>query len=232
MALSRAIIKICGINDEPGLDAALDAGVDMLGFVFCERSPRHLSLTQAAGLASRMGSRADRVALTVDADDATLESVVAAARPDVLQLHGHETPARITAIKRRFGLPVMRAIPIGSASDLAHVAAFDAVADLLLFDAPARSATIRPGGNGATFDWSLLRGVTTRNPWLLAGGLNAANVAAALAITGANGVDVSSGVERAPGLKHSGLIAAFVAAARGAHIEHAAPAASCAAVSP
>ena len=207
-------IKICGINDAQGLDAALDAGADMVGLVFFERSPRHLSLAQAEALASRMGARTRRVALTVDADDATLDGIVAAARPDILQLHGTETPERVAGVRRRFGLPVMRALSIGSAADLSRVPAFDAVADLLLFDAPAPIAAARPGGNGASFDWSLLRGLATRAPWLLAGGLHPGNVAAALAATGADGVDVSSGVERAPGLKDGGLIAAFVAAAR------------------
>ena len=186
----------------------------MIGFVFFEKSPRHLSIERVEALASRMGSRARRVALTVDADDATLEGIVTAARPDILQLHGSETPARVAAVRRRFGLPVMRALSIGSAADLARIPAFDAVADLLLFDAPAPIAAARPGGNGASFDWSLLRGLATRAPWLLAGGLHPGNVLAALAATGADGIDVSSGVEHAPGLKDVGLIAAFVAAAR------------------
>ena len=186
----------------------------MIGFVFFERSPRHLSLEGAEALAARMGLRARRVALTVDADDSTLDEIVAAGRPDILQLHGTESPERVAAVQRRFGLPVMRALSIGSAADLARIPAFDAMADLLLFDAPAPVAAARPGGNGASFDWSLLRGLATRAPWLLAGGLNPGNVAAALAATGANGVDVSSGVELAPGLKDPRLIAAFAAAAR------------------
>ena len=186
----------------------------MIGFVFFERSPRHLSIERAQALAARAGSRARRVALTVDSDDATLDGIVASVRPDILQLHGKETPARVEAVQRRFGLPVMRALSIGSAADLARVAAYDAVADLLLFDAPAPREAERPGGNGASFDWSLLHGLATRAPWLLAGGLHEGNVATALAATGASGVDVSSGVERAPGLKDARLIAAFIAAAR------------------
>lgn len=208
------IVKICGIKETSGLDAALAAGADMIGLVFFERSPRHVSLETAEVLAARMGSRARRVALTVDADDPTLEAIVAAARPDILQLHGAETPARVLAVRHRFGLPVMRALSIGSQADRARVAAFDAVADLLLFDAPVAPSAARPGGNGATFDWSLLCGLAPRVPWLLAGGLHAGNVAAALAATGADGIDVSSGVERAPGVKDAALIAAFVAAAR------------------
>ncbi len=212
--MSHTLVKICGINEPTALDAALCAGVDMIGFVFHERSPRHVSLERAGALASRMGSRARRVALTVDADDSTLERIVAAARPDVLQLHGGETPLRIVALQRRFGLPVMRALSIGSTLDLTRIPAFDAVADFLLFDAPAPSAASRPGGNGSAFDWSLLHDLVVRRPWLLAGGLHAGNVAAALAATSADGIDVSSGVERSPGVKDGELIAAFVAAAR------------------
>lgn len=222
--MSHPFIKICGISEPTTLDAALCAGADMIGFVFHERSPRHISLERAEALASRMASRARRVALTVDADDPTLERIVAAARPDILQLHGGETPARIVALKRRFGLPVMRALSVGSALDLAHVSAFDAVADFLLFDAPAPRAASRPGGNGAAFDWSLLQDLAVRRPWLLAGGLHAGNVAAALAATSADGVDVSSGVEQSPGVKDCELIAAFAAAARAAPTSRPGPA--------
>ena len=204
----------------------------MVGFVFFERSPRHLSLQRADALAARTGSRARRVALTVDADDATLDAIVAAAHPDILQLHGRETPSRVAAVKRRFGLPVMRALSIASPADLDRAAAFEAVADLLLFDAPAPAAASRPGGNGEIFDWSLLRGLASRVPWLLAGGLHAGNVAAAVAAAGADGVDVSSGVERAPGVKDTRLIAAFVVAARGPTMGYAVPAASGADASP
>ena len=231
--MSHPFVKICGINDAASLDAALDAGADMVGFVFFERSPRHLAPERAEALAARVGSRARCVALTVDADDASLDAIVAAVRPAVLQLHGSETPARIAAVKNRYALPVMRALSIGSAADLASVPAFDAVADMLLFDAPAPALAARPGGNGAAFDWSLLRDLATVHPWLLAGGLHAGNVAAALAATGADGVDVSSGVERSPGLKDSRLITAFVSAARAAMVGHpAAPAARRAAASP
>ena len=218
--MSRSIVKICGINEPDGLDAALHAGADMIGFVFHERSPRHLSLERAEALASHMGSRARRVALTVDADDATLAGIVAAARPDILQLHGSETPERVVALKHRFGLPVMRALSVGSRLDLTRIPAFDSVADLLLFDAPAPLAAARPGGNGTAFDWSLLQDLAVRRPWLLAGGLHSDNVAAALAATTADGVDVSSGVERSPGIKDGGMIAAFISAARAAQVAH------------
>ncbi len=186
----------------------------MIGFVFFARSPRNLSLTRACELSQRTRSRAARVALTVDADDGELEAIVAAVRPEWIQLHGNETPERIAWVKRRFGVSVLRALSIAGPVDLARSGAFDAVADLLLFDAPAPGSTQRPGGNGATFDWSLLRDLDVGTPWLLAGGLDASNVAAALARTGAAGVDVSSGVERSPGMKDPALIAAFVAAAR------------------
>lgn len=231
--MSYPIVKICGVSDAESVDAALDAGADMIGFVFFERSPRHLAPQRAEALTMRVGLRARRVALTVDADDASLDAIVAAMRPDMLQLHGSETPARVAAVKCRYALPVMRALSIGSAADLACVPAFDAVADMLLFDAPAPAQASRPGGNGAAFDWSLLRDLATRCPWLLAGGLHAGNVADALAATGADGVDVSSGVERSPGLKDPRLITAFVSAARAAIVGHAsAPVARRAAASP
>ena len=212
--MSPFLVKICGLNDARGLDAALKAGADMVGHVFFEPSPRHVSLECAAALAARSGDRAKRVALTVDADDETLDAIVAAARPDILQLHGAETPSRVEAVKRRFGLEVMRALPVGSTADRAVIRAFDAVADLLLLDAPPPKSADRPGGNGETFDWSMLDDLKTHVPWLVAGGLHAGNVAAAIAATRASGVDVSSGVESAPGVKDPERIASFVAAAR------------------
>ncbi len=208
------VVKICGLTDVRGLDAALEAGADLVGFVVFAHSPRHLALDEAAKLSLHAGHRARRVALTVDADDATLDALVSTVPLDMLQLHGRETPARVAAVRARYGLPVLRALPIGSAHDLAKVAAFDEIADLLLFDAPAGEA--RPGGNGRTFDWGLLRAVRTRAPWLLAGGLHDGNAAAALSTTGAAGVDVSSGVESSPGVKDPHRIAAFVAAVRNA----------------
>ena len=208
------IVKICGLTTEAGLDAALANGADMLGFVFFDKSPRHVSLETAARLGRHAARRACKVLLTVDAGDATLAAAIAALDPQLLQLHGCETPERVAAIRARFGLPVMKALPISEAADLAAIPLFDAVADYLLFDAKPPKAAGRPGGNGSRFDWRLLDGIEPRKPWLLAGGLDPDNVAQALARTGAPGADVSSGVESAPGQKDPGKIAAFIAAAR------------------
>jgi phosphoribosylanthranilate isomerase len=209
------IVKICGITTEDGLHAALENGADMVGFVFFDKSPRHVTLERAASLARRAATRACKVLVTVDAGEASLAAAIKALDPGLLQLHGCETPERVAAIRARFGLPVMKAIGIIEAADLALVPAFDAVADFLLFDTKPPSAGGRPGGSGTGFDWSLLGGIETKRPWLLAGGLNAANAADALAQTGAPGVDVSSGVENAPGVKDEAKIAAFIAAVRG-----------------
>lgn len=184
-------VKICGLSTAETLDAALDAGADLVGFVFFPRSPRHVGLDAARMLGTRVNGRAGKVALSVDADDAQLESIIVALGPDMLQLHGHETPARVAAVKRQFGLPVIKALPIAEAADLAAIASYATVADRLLFDArPPRDAT-RPGGLGRPFDWRLLEGVETPLPFMLSGGLDAHNVAEALRITRAGGVDVS-----------------------------------------
>ena len=208
------IIKICGLSETTSLDAALDAGADMVGFVFFAPSPRHVRLDAARALGARVAGRARKVALTVDADDATLAAIVDALRPDLLQLHGSETPERVRAVRETFRLPVIRALAIAGPGDLARVAAFDGVADHLLFDARPPQGANRPGGNGEAFDWTLLRCVTTRRPWLLAGGLTSETVGRALRETAAPGFDVSSGVESAPGVKDVAKIARFVAAAR------------------
>ena len=208
------IIKICGLSEPATLDAALDAGADMVGFVFFPKSPRHVSPDVARALGARIESRAKKVALTVDADDAALAAIVEALAPDLLQLHGRETPERVAHVRATFDLPVMKAIAIGAAADLGRIAAYEAVADRLLFDTPPPAGALRPGGNAMAFDWTHLRGLATRRPWLLAGGLDADNVAAALHATGAPGVDVSSGVESAPGRKDAAKIARFIAAAR------------------
>jgi phosphoribosylanthranilate isomerase len=207
-------VKICGLATLEALDAALEAGADMVGFVFFEPSPRHVTLEAARALGARVCGRAQKVALTVDADDGLLEGIVEALRPDVLQLHGREPPARVVALKRRFGLAVMKAIAVAAEQDLAAVADYADVADRLLFDARAPREATRPGGLGNAFDWHLLQDVRRGLPFVLSGGLDAANVADALRITRAPGVDVSSGVERAPGEKDSEKIHAFVRAAR------------------
>jgi phosphoribosylanthranilate isomerase len=205
-------VKICGLSDEEGVDAALEAGADLVGFVFFPPSPRNVLPKRAAVLAARARGRAEIVALTVTADDAVLDEIVGTLRPDVLQLHGKETPERAAAIRVRTGRPVMKAIGVAGRDDLAATSRYDV--DRILLDAkPPRDAT-RPGGNGASFDWSVLQGFSCPQPWLLSGGLDPSNVAAALAATGAAGVDVSSGVERAPGRKDPALIRAFVEAVR------------------
>ncbi|WP_034990905.1 phosphoribosylanthranilate isomerase [Beijerinckia mobilis] len=209
------LIKICGLQTEDSLDVALRHGADMVGFVFFAKSPRHVSLDCARQLGARVNGRALKVLLTVNADDALLAAAIAALDPEILQLHGQETPERIASIRARFGLPVMKALAIGSYTDLVQIPLFDAVADLLLFDAKPASSEASPGGNGVAFDWSLLRRIETRKPWLLAGGLTPSNVAGAIGKTRAHGVDVSSGVESAPGVKDVGKIAAFIEATRG-----------------
>jgi phosphoribosylanthranilate isomerase len=208
------VVKICGLRTEDALDAALEAGADMVGFVFFPPSPRNIAFDTARALGRRVRGRAQKVALSVDADDALLDAVVEALRPDMLQLHGKEPPARVTALKRHFGLPVMKAIAVAAKADLAAVATYARVADRLLFDAHAPREATRPGGLGKPFDWALLRNIDPGVPFLLSGGLDAGNVAEALRITRAPGVDVSSGVERAPGEKDPDKIRNFVRAAR------------------
>jgi phosphoribosylanthranilate isomerase len=208
------IVKICGLSTRETLDVALDAAADMVGFVFFPPSPRHLRLDVARGLGEAVKGRAAKVALTVDADDATLGAIVEALKPDLLQLHGRETPARLDDIKRKFGLPVMKALAVETSADLAVLPDYRGVADRILFDArPPKEAT-RPGGLGAAFDWHLLENLDLALPFMVSGGLHAGNVAEAIRVTGAGGVDVSSGVERAPGIKDDEMIRAFIRAAR------------------
>ncbi len=208
------IVKICGLSTPDALDVALDAGADMVGFVFFPLSPRHIGFEVARALGRQVRGRALKVALTVDADDMVLDAVVEVLQPDLLQLHGKEPPARVAAIKKRFGLPVMKAIAVAATGDLAAAAAYVPAADRLLFDARAPREATRPGGLGRPFDWRLLENLDAAVPFMLSGGLDAGNVGEALRITGAPGVDVSSGVERAPGEKDPDKIRAFVRAAR------------------
>lgn len=208
------LVKICGLTTRDTLDAALDAGADMVGFVFFAASPRHLSLEAARDLGRRANGRALKVALTVDADDATLENIVETLGPDLLQLHGRESVARIRDIKQRFGLPVMKAIAVATPDDLAVLAGYAAVCDRILFDARAPKDATRPGGLGAVFDWRLLTSLDLQRPFMVSGGLTANNVTEAVRVTRAGGVDVSSGVERAPGVKDSEMIRDFVRTAR------------------
>lgn len=213
MSGEPVFVKICGLSTPQTLDATIAAGADLAGFVFFAKSPRHIDLDTARALSEQAAGRIQKVALTVDADDAALAEIVAALRPDMLQLHGHESPERVGAVKARFGLPVIKAIGVASAADVAAARSYDGVADWLLFDAkPAPDATV-PGGAGVVFDWDLLRNITAAK-WMLSGGLDPENVAAALRQTQAPAVDVSSGVESARGVKDAGKIAAFVAAVR------------------
>ncbi|MGJ4931000.1 phosphoribosylanthranilate isomerase [Bradyrhizobium sp. HKCCYLS2038] len=210
------LVKICGLTTPDTLGAALDAGADMVGFVFFPPSPRHVGLTAARELGQQVKGRAIKVALTVDADDATFENIVETLRPDLLQLHGRESVARIRDLKQRFGLPIMKAIPVETAVDLAPLAGYADVCDRILFDARAPKSATRPGGLGATFDWHVLQGLKLDRPFMLSGGLSADNVAEAVRISRAGGVDVSSGVERAPGVKDCDMIRNFIRAARAA----------------
>ncbi|MDP4022356.1 phosphoribosylanthranilate isomerase [Methylobacterium sp. NEAU 140] len=207
-------IKICGLSTPETLDAALAAGADWIGLVHFPRSPRHVGLETARALARRAGTRAGRVLLLVDPDDATLDAAVAAADPDLIQLHGRESPERVAAIRARAGRPVMKALGVAVRADLDGVAAYAAVADRLLLDAKAPPGAALPGGNGVAFDWALLAGVALPPGWMLSGGLSPETVAEAVARTGARAVDVSSGVESAPGVKDPVRIAAFVARLR------------------
>jgi phosphoribosylanthranilate isomerase len=212
-------IKICGLKTPEAIEVALESGADLTGFVFFPPSPRNLGLEAAKVLGAQVRGRAGKVALTVDANDETLLGIVDALKPDMLQLHGRETPERVATVRSRFGLPVMKALPISERSDLSPIREFANVADRLLFDArPPQDAT-RPGGLGRTFDWTLLMGIDPKINFMLSGGLDASNVAKALAVTNAPGVDVSSGVERAPGEKDLDKIREFIRVARKAERE-------------
>jgi phosphoribosylanthranilate isomerase len=207
-------VKICGLSTPDTLDAALQASADMVGFVFFPPSPRHISLQTARELGRQTQGRAIKVALTVDADDTTLANIMETLRPDILQLHGNETVARLRDVKQAFGVQVMKVLAVETPADLAPLAGFAAVADRILFDARAPKGATRPGGLGAVFDWHVLENLDLKLPFMVSGGLTADNVAEAVRITRAGGVDVSSGVERAPGIKDPELIRAFIRAAR------------------
>jgi phosphoribosylanthranilate isomerase len=210
-------VKICGLSTLDTLDAALDAGADFVGLVFFPKSPRNVSLALAATLAQhvRGTSAASVVALTVDADDALLDQICAQVRPDFLQLQGDESPKRAAAIKTRFACSVIKAIPVATHADTQRALDYGEIATFVLFDAKPPPQSTLPGGNGHAFDWRTLDAVKGRVTYMLAGGLTPDNVAAAIAETSAYAVDVSSGVERAPGLKDVALIRRFIAAAKG-----------------
>jgi phosphoribosylanthranilate isomerase len=208
-------VKICGLTAAADVSAAVEAGAAYVGFVFFEKSPRNVTLAQARALALGVPPGVAKVALTVDADDATLDALTDQVPLDFLQLHGHESPARVAEVKSRYGLPVIKAIGIAEAADLAQIDAYGGGADQLLIDAKPPKGATRPGGNALAFDWGLIAGRDWPLPWLLAGGLNPDNVALAVARTGARQLDVSSGVEAAPGVKDADLIRAFIDNAQG-----------------
>ncbi|MDW4498670.1 phosphoribosylanthranilate isomerase [Sulfitobacter sp. D35] len=206
-------VKICGLKDPRHLRAAAEAGARYCGFVFFAKSPRNLEVDAARSLALEAPAGMAKVALTVDADDAFLDALTAAVPLDMLQLHGNEAPERVRAVKVRYGLPVMKAVGVAEEADLAALERYGAVADQILVDAKPPKGADLPGGNGLAFDWRLIAGRRWPVPWMLAGGLTSENVAEAVRMTGARQVDVSSGVESAPGVKDADRIAAFVAAA-------------------
>jgi phosphoribosylanthranilate isomerase len=208
------LVKICGLSTRETLDVALDAGADMVGFVFFPPSPRHVSLETGRELGRQVKRRALKVALTVDADDAMLANIMDALSPDIFQLHGKESVARLRDIKQRFGRPVMKVVPVATSADLAVLPGYAEVAERILFDARAPKDATRPGGLGTPFDWPLLGNLELNLPYMVSGGLKADNVAEALRVTRAGGADVSSGVENAPGVKDPELIKAFIRAVR------------------
>ena len=208
-------VKICGLTSAAAVAHAARCGAAYLGFVFYPRSPRSLALAAARLLVQAAPAGPAKVALVVDADDVFLGRLLARVPVDMLQLHGHESPVRVAEIRARAGLPVMKAIGVRDAEDLAQIAAYEAVADQLLIDAkpPRDGVGFLPGGNALSFDWRLIAGRQWTRPWMLAGGLTAANVAEAVRLTGARQVDFSTGVERAPGVKDHDKISAFIRAA-------------------
>lgn len=214
-ARSGVAVKTCGLTCAADVQAAAAAGVSYVGFVFFAKSPRNLDIQTARALALEVPIGIAKVSLTVNADDAALDALTAAVPLDMLQLHGSESPQRVAEVKARYGLPVMKAVGVAEASDLAQLALYEGVADQILVDAKPPKGAVLPGGNGLAFDWSLLAGRDWAGPWMLAGGLHAGNVAEAVKRTGAAQVDVSSGIEVSAGVKDAGKIAAFVAAAQG-----------------
>jgi len=207
-------VKICGLTEARHVAVAVEAGATYVGFVFFAKSPRYVTPDQAAALAAEVPPGVAKVGLTVDMGDAEMDALVARVPFDMLQLHGTESPARVAEVKARYGLPVMKAVGVADEADLASLRTFGRIADQLLVDAKPPKAAVLPGGNGLAFDWRLVAHKYWPCPWMLAGGLTPRNVAEAVRLTGARQVDVSSGVESAPGVKDEGLIRAFIAAAQ------------------
>lgn len=212
--MSATRVKICGLRDAAAVDAAVAGGAAYLGFVFFPKSPRNIAIPDAAALAACVPPGVAKVALTVNADDAALDALTGAVPLDMLQLHGTESPERVAEVRARYGLPVMKAVGVATAADLPKLDTFARVADQLLVDAKPLPGAELPGGNGLAFDWRLIAGRRWPVPWMLAGGLTPDNVAEAVRLTGARQVDVSSGVEAAPGVKDAARIADFVRAAQ------------------
>ena len=202
-------VKICGLRTPEAVDAALAGGATHVGFIFFPKSPRHVTPEQAAALRDRVRGKAQAVAVTVDAGDAQLDEIVAVMRPDMLQLHGRETPERVLAVKARYGLRVIKALSVGEAADLARLKPYEGAADRFLLDAKPPADSELPGGNGVAFDWSILQGLEKGADYLLSGGLTPDNVGDALHLASPPGLDVSSGVESAPGVKDIARIEAF-----------------------
>jgi phosphoribosylanthranilate isomerase len=212
------LVKICGLNSAEAADAAARAGADFGGLLFHPNSPRNLSLELASALASRLRGKLRLIAVTSNATDDVLSAIVAATKPEFLQLHGHEMPERVAAIRARFGLPVIKVFSIAEEKDFAQLSAYEKLADMFLFDAKAPKGATREGGHGVAFDWQLLRGQSFARPFILEGGLNPDNVVRAITVTSPFGVGTSSGVETAPGVKSASLIAEFVSSARSAQL--------------
>lgn len=209
-------IKICGLKTDEALAAALAGGASHVGFIFFPKSPRYVLPADAGRLRKAAIGRAKAVAVTVDADDATLDAIVAAMTPDMLQFHGSETPERVSAAKAKYGLPVMKAFSIREAADLAAIEPYRGIADRFLFDAKPPKGAELPGGNGVPFDWRVLAALGPDVDYMLSGGLNAGNIGEALRLVSPAGIDISSGVESAPGTKDAGLIEAFFRAVQAA----------------
>ncbi len=216
--MTDLLIKICGLSNEETMQAALDAGAGMIGLVFFLKSPRHVSLSQACKLADMARGKAEIVALTVNMDLDGLSRINELVNPDWFQFHGEETPEACAAAKVMYKKKIMKAVPISERADLEQAQFYSIVADRILFDAKPPKGSDRPGGNGVSYDWTLLKGLDLGKPFMLSGGLDPSNVADALAASGVSAIDVSSGVEREKGVKDSELIRAFVANARSAFV--------------
>lgn len=215
-------IKICGLKTGDALEAALSGGASHVGFIFFPKSPRNIAPADAGRLRETARGRAKTVAVTVDADDATLDTIVTEMRPDMLQLHGHETPERVSAVKIRYGLPVIKAFSVRDAADLAAIGNYHGLVERCLFDAKPPKGAELPGGNGMPFDWRVLAALDPEVDYMLSGGLNTGNIAEALRLVRPRGLDISSGVESAPGVKDRALIEEFFRAVAAAQEKNAA----------